>query len=303
MKLFNHPSLFLALALAIRAYSRVNVPNDVDLPSVRDDVAHKDVARRDVLYDRAVESGRAFWAQFSSNRYSAPITGGDVALSRSQGWEIGPLPPPTPRLDATLTAVLQELVGRLTARNRYYERSAYYDIHNMRRQYRSYRNLYGPQDGVIVALANVNNGLSLPMSNWSELSWRIWADTCASQSIDPKSLKHIIRHEIINGQTLDIIQQTYKAFPYQDLGERIVLLPSGRTLEGFQALLGSPNGKGVAWMLLNKRNVLAKTIAKITVELVERVEHPHISSFGSRVWDMWFELQDIAGAPLSVTSL
>ena len=133
------------------------------------------------------------------------------------------------------------------------------------------------------------------MSNWSELSWRIWVGTCESVSIDPKTLKYIIHHEITNAQTLAIIEQIYhNVFRRISFGDQIILLPSGRTLQGFQALLGSPNGRGVGWMLLNKRNVLGKTIAKITVE---RVEHPQSSVFST--WDMWFELQEVAVAPSS----
>ena len=120
MKLLNHPSLLLALALVIRAYSRLNIPNDVNLPPVRNGLAHKDLAPRDDTYDQAVERGQDFLTQLSSNRYSAPITGGDIADSGFQGWKIKSIPPPwgsTPAV--TLKVVLEDLVGRL--KNQYYE--------------------------------------------------------------------------------------------------------------------------------------------------------------------------------------
>ena len=96
--------------------------------------------------------------------------------------------------------------------------------------------------------------------------WAIWVDLCQQAQVDPRSLSRVVRHMIETESTNAIARELYGKMnmPY---GVRVQLLP---TSPGFAAVLGSLHGKGIAYLLLNKRDVLGnKQVVSIDVEVVD----------------------------------
>lgn len=128
-----------------------------------------------------------------------------------------------------------------------------------------------PIGGIIVACENLSPtganreaerplGLDVPrLSNWSDmafLQWRLLGSIASN-------LRYVLRHRITNEITESIVESINAASATE------ILQWPGRTydansLEG-QALLGTPNGSGVAFMLYQHKHDLGlKVINKIT---------------------------------------
>ncbi|KAL8900905.1 MAG: hypothetical protein Q9207_005465 [Kuettlingeria erythrocarpa] len=112
-----------------------------------------------------------------------------------------------------------------------------------------YVNSYGTQAGVIIAEDNKRVKGS-PIA-WSTVTAMIWEDTCKNvDQTDPKSLQYIFRDNIINPDTKKFIDKA---------GMDKTFKPGQ---EGFFALLGSVNGKGVAYLLLQHSGIIGKKTVK-----------------------------------------
>ena len=120
-----------------------------------------------------------------------------------------------------------------------------------------YANSYGTQAGVIIAEDNKRIRGS-PIA-WSTVTAMIWEDTCKNvDKTDPKSLRYIFRDNIINRGTKSFIDKA---------GMDKTFKPGQ---EGFFALLGSVNGKGVAYLLLQHSGIIGKkTIQQIVTYRAE----------------------------------
>lgn len=229
-------------------------------------------------------------SKFGSNCQEA-VTNTKKEDLTDNGWTIGAIPQggTANRPDPVLKSFIKSMKDNLgitvgNKRDRWFERRASIQKNNKNAYY---INLYGPKDKTIVAERNDNENLRGQVEAWSEATWAIWADTCEKQNVDPKALKRIIRHQVDNPTSKSIIGQVYsKAFPNKRVGDLITLRPTGATKEAFEAVVGSPNGKGVAWMLLNKRNVMNnKRIESISIQMIE---DPPGSGLGD--WEILFSL-------------
>ena len=210
----------------------------------------------------------------------------DIDELRNVGWDIAPIPAGGTPLDRYAVELFGTLNPRIpTGTTRWFSRPAELKS-NAGEKNPYYNTLYGPQDGVIVAQDNEKYGQE-NIASWSEVVWALWVDTCASKGIQPETLELIFRDRIDNKNTIAVIEEVYsKVFRQTTLGKRIELKPEGDTLKGFRALLGTPNGKGVAWLLIHQKKVLGKKIQSITVEKFKETDVP--DNFA--LWEMWFQL-------------
>ena len=102
---------------------------------------------------------------------------------------------------------------------------------------------------------------ALPKINrWSDVVWGIWSDTAGGAA---GSLQYIFRDNIVTEDTRSVIDE---AIAPTTIGE---LAWPGKTfsqdeLSG-QALMGTPHGNGIAWMLIEHIDVLGKRDIEITV--------------------------------------
>ena len=125
------------------------------------------------------------------------------------------------------------------------------------RKYTRYANLYSPRNGLIAAIGT-NRVPSEPI-HWSDASFAMWQAISALARTDIRNLRHIARAYINNRETISIIG---RAVPQQFRCVR-AFKPSD---EAFMALLGTPNGMGGVYLLMQHKPSLGyKTIARAVV--------------------------------------
>jgi hypothetical protein len=163
-------------------------------------------------------------------------------------------------------------------------------------------NMYNPKDGVIIAQENSSPAAHLPagttlpeLRHWSDVAFLQWLESCADYKDrcgkSAASIKYVIREDIINPQTTRLI---HKAFERQK--KSLKRWPgvgfSASSVEG-KALLGSPNGAGVGFLLAQHKSQLGhKTVESIRVFGYEN----KLESFTLEFIDMLFVLKDVKGA-------
>lgn len=120
------------------------------------------------------------------------------------------------------------------------------DGKSMRTQF---SNSYGTQAGVIIA-EDIKRIKGSPIA-WSTVTAFIWEDTCKkTDKTDPKSLQYVFQDNIVNPETKIFIDK---------VGMGKTFKPGQ---EGFFALLGSVNGKGTAYLLLQHSGIIGKKTIK-----------------------------------------
>jgi hypothetical protein len=131
-----------------------------------------------------------------------------------------------------------------------------------------YANVYNADGGMIVAGNNQGPTLKLrgiknliPLRQYSDVVFLTWRMVAGDRV---KGLKYIMRHFIVNEQTIQVMEEVLGR-----RGERLKPWP-GVKIEFPErdalALLGTPNGRGVGWMLIqHKRQLGLKTIRAVTI--------------------------------------
>ncbi|KAF7910439.1 hypothetical protein EAE99_011213 [Botrytis elliptica] len=111
------------------------------------------------------------------------------------------------------------------------------------------------QSKAIVTGEPVDNVSATTLQTWSDITYLSWHEECTKTSTPLKNLKHIIRSHITNSETLSVITEILEE-------EKIIFPPNGLLVEindskGYgAALLGTPNGKGIGWLLAQHKNQL-----------------------------------------------
>ena len=104
---------------------------------------------------------------------------------------------------------------------------------------------------------------------WSEIVWVIWQRQAQSSGADPSSLKYIFKHGIITENTKHIMDLAVSA-PENGFSSDYPGETFARGSEQYQALMGTPHGKSMAWLLIDHPNELAeKVIDSITMFTTE----------------------------------
>lgn len=101
-----------------------------------------------------------------------------------------------------------------------------------------------------------------PLSRFSDVIWTVWNWACKEASKDPNSLRYIGRDRIANSDTTAIVKEVFAR------KGAVVDWPGytyGVDSDEGQALLGTPHGVGVAWLLIDRVEKLGKRVPKVTI--------------------------------------
>jgi len=139
-----------------------------------------------------------------------------------------------------------------------------------------YANVFNTQGGLIAADENFNPKTSSPeieeqglpyvqRKQWSDLTFLTWQHLCSTAGTDVGGLKYVFQVSISNTETEDMMDEALSrsGATYGDWENRQTWYAGS---EEYNALLGTPNSSGVAWLLINhKRQMGIKTIKAISV--------------------------------------
>ncbi|CVK99336.1 uncharacterized protein FMAN_02178 [Fusarium mangiferae] len=115
------------------------------------------------------------------------------------------------------------------------------------------------------------------IQQWSDAVWMQWDRVC-SESGDVQDLKYIIRAQVVNHATLKIVFQAIlnkydRDHKKKSLGpwKKRIVMTHQKDPKELYAILGSPNGSGAAFMLINHKNRLggARAINKVEIFVPE----------------------------------
>jgi len=141
-----------------------------------------------------------------------------------------------------------------------------------------YDNLYDPISGAIWAANNISpskknsqarRNAPLPaLQLWSDIVFLEWARVATDDNIN--NLKFVLRLWIVNAETCDVIAHVLRRLHPSREESRLVHFENegdvGMESEEGKALLGTPNGRGVAWLLVQHRARLGrKTVGGVRV--------------------------------------
>lgn len=164
-----------------------------------------------------------------------------------------------------------------------------------------YEGVHGPAEGLIISTAEYSprfrilkarlNTSEPPLKHWSDVVYLNYEKICNDHNRSVRGLKHIFRQNIDNSTSHKIIELAMqnkfnKSYPAPAWGDRCVF-HSGE--DGANAILASPNGRGIAWMLLTHRAQLGmKRIKSIAV-----FEQDGVDSEKKYGPTLYFELENI----------
>ncbi|KAL8826158.1 MAG: hypothetical protein Q9170_007510 [Blastenia crenularia] len=121
-----------------------------------------------------------------------------------------------------------------------------------------------------------------PLSRLSDMMWTMWKLTCGEKHKNPGDLRWIARNRITNADTVGIMTEIFtRGTTKQPV--RFPGLTFGMDTEEGLALLGTPNGVTVAWLLLDRTKELGKRMPVVTIF----GQFPTSPGLGYRMlWDM-----------------
>lgn len=147
-------------------------------------------------------------------------------------------------------------------------KSGTFDIGRSWQQFSHYDNMYSPRNRLIAAITS--NHLSTEPIHWSDAAFAMWAAITTTVGSDIKDLRYIGRSSINNPFSLSIIN---RAFPRRSKG--VKRFEAGE--EAFLALLGTPNGAGSVYLLMQHKRALGfKMIVDAFVFRDGPWEWPHV---------------------------
>ena len=164
-----------------------------------------------------------------------------------------------------------------------------------------YREYYNPSQGVIVGTDNASptyaakGDTPIPeLGCWSDLVWLEWAQQCAAAGTDPGALQYVVRDHIVTGETLVVVEHVLtrlgKAFdPPWDQRVEVPVCTEGLVTPEGTALLGTPHGYGVGYLLTQHRASIRKRVGSITIFATKP------NAFSPWQTHMLFNLVDLAG--------
>ncbi|KAK4546125.1 hypothetical protein LTR36_002262 [Oleoguttula mirabilis] len=146
-----------------------------------------------------------------------------------------------------------------------------------------YTNVYNPRQGVIIANFNFGPAHQIgeepdlkeqhpdivppPLKQWSDVAFLEYQAECQAQNHDMKNLKYIFRYGCQNYDTSYVVDAIFD--PDQANPDNVEQAPlwSQRKVytldtEQGKALLGTPNGNGIAWFLIQHRQQLGQKRVK-----------------------------------------
>ncbi|KAF2405068.1 hypothetical protein EJ06DRAFT_11388 [Trichodelitschia bisporula] len=139
--------------------------------------------------------------------------------------------------------------------------------------------------------------------SWSDFVHYQWKKDKDQQALDPKGLKYVLRHHVINERTRDAVQyamqQTKQVVQYWNRGGSPARLTPEDTPEEFKAMLATPNGHGIPWLLTQHkdtfgvREVYAIEIFHVYEALFNGDEPPSDDPMGRDFTEEWLNKLEI----------
>ncbi|KAJ5183586.1 hypothetical protein N7492_001202 [Penicillium capsulatum] len=140
----------------------------------------------------------------------------------------------------------------------------------------SFHSDYCPKYGGLVAknshkeTKDDDGNVHLAKNSWSDITWALWCAKCSDEQQSPSGLQWVGRHNVINSDTLQIIYEMRRDVrPSGILNEHdpepyLIYTLTERNPD-FYALLASPNGNGVFYLLKDHLNTLRRSVSEIRV--------------------------------------
>jgi hypothetical protein len=140
-----------------------------------------------------------------------------------------------------------------------------------------------------------NSGKAVPdLKHWSDIAWLQWTDPTATAAAGSGELKYVLRNAIENKDTLNIIDRILGGYR-EEKNKENMWVPNWPGIDfaadsmRAQALLGTPNGHGVVWLLIEHRGKKLlghKTVDKVTLFFTDNDERGNQPS-------LLFHLEDV----------
>ena len=236
-----------------------------------------------------VEKGKKMWDALNDDCFQRVTEPVPYDKLKELGWDLAEgsttrPKPPTKHLRDLFTTL------SLPTDNQYHVRFTRVGEHP---DITMYGNTYGPQPGIIIANDNSKpEGTAInAVPSWSEVTWQVWKDSCRRTGADPKHLKTVIRDKVINKIAMRIIKQAHDICGKTAEGSKAVYRPDGPSSECFFALLGTPNGKGVAFLLLDHRD-LQDGLGRKSIKSITTISVPIEDEEESHAREIFFEIMD-----------
>ncbi|KAL8829404.1 MAG: hypothetical protein Q9170_006179 [Blastenia crenularia] len=119
------------------------------------------------------------------------------------------------------------------------------------------KDLYSMMEQAPPSNRDIVNYHTPPLSRWSDLTWTVYENI----SQDSKSLRYIGRNSIMNEATIGIafyIFDRHRPDPRRRFSAPFPGLEFGMDSPEGQALLGTPNGMGTGWLLIDRSRELGR---------------------------------------------
>ncbi|KAK5132539.1 hypothetical protein LTR08_008856 [Meristemomyces frigidus] len=143
-----------------------------------------------------------------------------------------------------------------------------------------YETLNYPTQGILVAYNNISPASAIqwpfhrgwtggplpPLAAWSDIQYLEWHHLCTSHNVDPKGLKTVMRSNVINKATQAVMWLALESVGITDGPKAWPGTKFDMSTDAGRAILGTPNGNGVGWLLFSHREGLGwKTITSVTM--------------------------------------
>ncbi|TGO50075.1 hypothetical protein BCON_0192g00010 [Botryotinia convoluta] len=124
-------------------------------------------------------------------------------------------------------------------------------------------------------LKNMKSPIIPDLSRWSDITYLQWAEVCKFHATEVSNLNYVIQHHVTNQTTLDVINEVLKKRGAL-LGPSGCVVSMGDSNGHGAALLGTRNGKGVAWLLAQHKEAFKDlTIISVEIFLCKPVNNEH----------------------------
>ncbi|KAL8924705.1 MAG: hypothetical protein Q9208_003895 [Pyrenodesmia sp. 3 TL-2023] len=134
-----------------------------------------------------------------------------------------------------------------------------------------------------------------PLNRQSDAMWAVWKTVSAT----PNSLRYICRDGVVNPDTKSIMNEVFRRTSPTQKPVTWPGLTFGIETEEAQALLGTPNGLAVAFMLMDRAKELGRRRLSVTIAATD----PELGQGYRMLWDMapWVLTLDLPPAGLGLT--
>ena len=135
-----------------------------------------------------------------------------------------------------------------------------------------YDNYYNLPQGYIVSSFNygpkhefdalgIENPIYADVTYWSDVVFIEWQSQAQDRGLDVRGLNYVFRYDISNAETILVMEQIFMGVSRPWPGIEVQMSHSAGL-----AMLGTPNGRGVAWLLAtHKEQFGRRTIESVRV--------------------------------------